>query len=182
MLIKTLYFILFYAIFYCYLFRLSYRASLVAQQVKMQPAMWETRVWSLGWEDPLEKGKATHSSILTWRISPWCHKESDMTKQLSLSFHTQKQGSHHYPLVTPLYRMKIPCESEFHVVFPLLFFIFLFSPRTLLNNVFTILFHYLLPFSKQLHNSVFPKLFIFLNKTLFQVPFTVFRGVEIFFH
>ena len=32
--------------------------------------MWETWVWSLGWEDPLEKGKATHSSILAWRI-PW---------------------------------------------------------------------------------------------------------------
>ena len=45
-------------------------ASLVAQLVKNPPAMWETRVQSLGWEDPLEKGKATHSSILAWRI-PW---------------------------------------------------------------------------------------------------------------
>ena len=45
-------------------------ASLVAQLVKNVPAMWETWVPSLGWEDPLEKGKATHSSILTWRI-PW---------------------------------------------------------------------------------------------------------------
>ena len=43
-------------------------ASLVAQLVKNPPAMWETRVRSLGWEDPLEKGKATHSSILAWRI------------------------------------------------------------------------------------------------------------------
>ena len=43
-------------------------ASLVAQLVKNLPAMWETSVWSLGWEDPLEKGKATHSSILAWRI------------------------------------------------------------------------------------------------------------------
>ena len=34
------------------------------------PATWETWVWSLGWEDPLEKGNATHSSVLTWRI-PW---------------------------------------------------------------------------------------------------------------
>ena len=40
----------------------------VAQLVKNPPAMWETWVWSLGWEDPLEKGKATHSSILVWRI------------------------------------------------------------------------------------------------------------------
>ena len=39
-------------------------ASLVAQLVKNLPAMWETWVQSLGWEDPLEKGKATHSSIL----------------------------------------------------------------------------------------------------------------------
>ena len=43
-------------------------ASLVAQLVKNLPAMWETWVWSLGWEDALEKGKATHSSILDWRI------------------------------------------------------------------------------------------------------------------
>ena len=44
--------------------------SLVAQMVNNQPAMWETCVCSLGWEDPLEKGKATHPSILAWRI-PW---------------------------------------------------------------------------------------------------------------
>ena len=45
-------------------------ASLVAQLVNNLPAMWETWVQSLGWEDPLEKGKATHFSILAWRI-PW---------------------------------------------------------------------------------------------------------------
>ena len=45
-------------------------ASLVAQLVKNPPATWETWVQSLGWEDPLEKGKATHSSILAWSI-PW---------------------------------------------------------------------------------------------------------------
>ena len=39
-------------------------------QIKNPPAMWETWLWSLGWEDPLEKGKATHSSILAWRV-PW---------------------------------------------------------------------------------------------------------------
>ena len=42
-------------------------ASLVAQMVKNLPAMWETRVRSLGWDDPLEEGVATHSSILAWR-------------------------------------------------------------------------------------------------------------------
>ena len=45
-------------------------ASLVAQLVKNPPAKWKTWVPSLGWENPLEKGKATHSCILTWRI-PW---------------------------------------------------------------------------------------------------------------
>ena len=65
------------------------RASLVAQMVKNLPAMRESGVQSLGWEDPLEKGMETHSSILAWRIpmdrgawwdSSWGHKESDMTE------------------------------------------------------------------------------------------------------
>ena len=42
----------------------------MTQLVKNLPAMWETWVQSLGWEDPLEKGKATHSRILAWRV-PW---------------------------------------------------------------------------------------------------------------
>ena len=45
-------------------------AFLVAQLVKNPPTMWKTRVQFLGWENPLEKGKAAHSSILAWRI-PW---------------------------------------------------------------------------------------------------------------
>ena len=49
---------------------LSLRASLVAQTVKNLPAMHETQVQSLCWEDALEKGMATHSSIVAWRI-PW---------------------------------------------------------------------------------------------------------------
>ena len=63
--------------------------SIVAQLVKNPSAIWETWVWYQCWEDCLEKGKATHSSILAWRIhglySPWGHKESDMTEWLSLS-------------------------------------------------------------------------------------------------
>ena len=66
-------------------------ASLVAQIVKKNlPAMQETQVRSLAWEDPLEKGKATHSSILAWETpwteEPgrlwrlWSHKELDMTE------------------------------------------------------------------------------------------------------
>ena len=54
--------------------------------VKNPPAMLETWVRFLGWEDPLEKGMATHSSILAWRISwtynPGGRKESDMTERL----------------------------------------------------------------------------------------------------
>ena len=46
------------------------RASLVAETLRNRPAKRETWVPSLGWEDPLEKGMATHSSILAWR-SPW---------------------------------------------------------------------------------------------------------------
>ena len=49
---------------------LLYGASLMAQRVKNLPGMQETQVRSLGQEDPLEKGMATHSSILAWRI-PW---------------------------------------------------------------------------------------------------------------
>ena len=63
-------------------------ASLVAQLVKNPPALQETWVRSLGWKDPLEKGKATHSRILAWRIpwtvQSWGRKESDMTERLSL--------------------------------------------------------------------------------------------------
>ena len=67
-------------------------SSLVAQMVKNPPAMWETWVWSVGWEDPLEEGLATHSSILAWKIpwkkslessSPWGRKELDTTEWLS---------------------------------------------------------------------------------------------------
>ena len=67
-------------------------ASLVAQTVKNLPALQETWVQSLGWEQSLEEGMATHSTILTWNpqvqrslegYSPWGHKESDSTEQLS---------------------------------------------------------------------------------------------------
>ena len=61
----------------------------MAQKVKNLPTVQETCVRSLGWEDPLEKGMATHSSILAWRTqgdrslvgySPWGCKESDTTE------------------------------------------------------------------------------------------------------
>jgi len=70
-------------------------ASLVAQMVKNLPAIWETWVLSLGWEDPLEEGMATHSRILTVEshgqrslpgCSLWGRKESDTTERLSTSW------------------------------------------------------------------------------------------------
>ena len=88
-----------YSLFYWrnenkWLISASFPASLVAQMVKSLPAMWKTWVWFLGREDPLEKEMATYSSILAWRI-PWTEepgrlqsmasKESDRTKQLTLS-------------------------------------------------------------------------------------------------
>ena len=74
-------------------------ASLAAQLVKNLPAMQETLVRSLGWEDPLGEGMAIHSSILAWRI-PWTEepgglqsmggKESDMTEQISTAAQSWK--------------------------------------------------------------------------------------------
>ena len=76
------------------LFNLSIYASLVAQTVKNSPAVQETQVQSLGWEDPLEKGIATHSSIFAGEFhgqrslvgyNPWGCNKSDMTERLTLS-------------------------------------------------------------------------------------------------
>ena len=60
------------------------RASLVAQLIKNPPAMQETWIRSLGWEDPLKKGKATHSVFWPGEFhelySPWGHKELDIAE------------------------------------------------------------------------------------------------------
>ena len=63
--------------------------SLVTQTVK-KPAMWETWVWSLGWEDALEEGMATHSSILAWRIP---HGDSSMGSQRVRHYWATKHSS-----------------------------------------------------------------------------------------
>ena len=57
--------------------KIEIRASGVAQTVKNPPAMQETQIQSLGWEDPLEKGMATHSSILAWR-TPWTEEPGEL--------------------------------------------------------------------------------------------------------
>ena len=71
---------------------MNIRTSLIPQLLKSLPAMQETQIRFLGWEDPLEKEMATHSSTLAWRI-PWTEEpgmlqsmgsqESDMTERLS---------------------------------------------------------------------------------------------------
>ena len=64
----------------------------VAQLVKILPAMWETWVQSVGWEDRLEKGTATHSSILAWRI-PWT-EEPGRLQSMGLQSQTRLSDFH----------------------------------------------------------------------------------------
>ena len=102
------------------------RASLVAQIVKNLPVMWETWVQSLGWEDLLEEGMATHSSILAWNIqrslmgySPWGRKDSDTSEWLRTDkgfFCGQKFGAAGVPECVYLCKSKkvfsivLPCD------------------------------------------------------------------------
>ena len=74
-----------------YLLQYSW-AFLVAQLVRNPPAMQTTWIPSLGWEDPMEKGKATHTSIMAGRR----HKESDMTEQLSLLLFPRNKGIYYF--------------------------------------------------------------------------------------
>ena len=83
--------------------------------VKNVPAVPEVWVRSLGWEDPLEKETATHSSVLAWRI-PWTEeKEWDMTERLTLSLFNhvtkQKQGDNILHFLLLLYNIQLCTES-----------------------------------------------------------------------
>ena len=96
----------------------SHITGSVVQTVKNPPAMQETWVWSPGREDPLEKGIAAHSSILTWRI-PWTeepgglrpmsHKESDTTERLG----------HFHALTINTMRLSLWCFPTFAECVPL---------------------------------------------------------------
>ena len=93
--------------------------SLVAQLVKNAPAIWEPWVQSLSWEDPLEKGKATHSNILAWRIlwtvySPWGWKESDTAEWLLLSL---SAFVYYYYLLFYIGRNKTSNKNNFFLSF-----------------------------------------------------------------
>ena len=65
--------------------------------VKNLPATWETRVQSLGWEDPLEKGLATHSSILAWRV-PWTEEPGRLQTTGSQRVGHKLSGFHFFHL------------------------------------------------------------------------------------
>ena len=97
-------------------------ASLVAQRLKRLPPMPETRVWSLGQEDPLEKEMATHSSILPWRI-PWTEEPGGLQ-----STGSQRVGHNWvtllYLMITNLifYRNE-PCPGKNLLVFTSLWYI-----------------------------------------------------------
>ena len=77
-------------------------ASMVAQLVKNLPTVQETRIQSLGWEDPLEKGMATGSSILAWRI-PWTEETGGLQSMGSQESDTTEDfhyGSPRHPAVS----------------------------------------------------------------------------------
>ena len=79
-------------------YTLSKVSSLVAQVIKSLPAVWETWVRSLGWEDPLEKEMATHSSTLAWRI-PWTEEPGRLQSIGSLRVgQTTEQLHFHFSL------------------------------------------------------------------------------------
>ena len=76
------------------------QASLVAQMEKNLPAMQETWVWSLGWEDPLEKEMATHSSIPAWGI-PWTEEPGGLQSMESQRGHAWVTNMFTFTLDSP---------------------------------------------------------------------------------
>ena len=96
-------------------------ASLVVPLVENPPAMWETWVRSLGWEDPLEKGTATHSSILAWRI-PWTIQSMELQRVshdcLSLSLSVRNKSETHYFQVTQMLSLWIRIRQSLSLWFP----------------------------------------------------------------
>ena len=96
------------------------RASLVVQTVKYLPVMQDTQVWSLGWEETLEKGMVTHSSILAWKI-PWTEEPGTLqsmgSQRVRHTWATEQQYSivlvHH---ILPIYSSIHGHLGGFHVL------------------------------------------------------------------
>ena len=89
-------------------------ASLVAQLVKNPPAMWETWVRSLGWEDPLEKGKAPHSSILAWRIPQ--SMGSQRLRHYCATEHTHMHAGNYHQVLWPIAYLHIWIYINTHFI------------------------------------------------------------------
>ena len=80
-------------------------AAQVAQMVKCLPAMWETQVRSLGWEYPLDKEMATHSSTLAWKI-PWMEEPGRLQSSFDVVLEPPKISLSLFPLFPHLFSMK----------------------------------------------------------------------------
>ena len=94
--------------------------SLVAQRLKCLPAMWETRVQSLGQEDPLEKEMAAHSSILAWRI-PWMEEPGGLQSMGSRRVRHDWATSLHFTSDSILKRRDITVSTKVHLVKAMVF-------------------------------------------------------------
>ena len=103
-------------------------ACLVAQTIKNLPAVRETCVGSLGWEDPLEEGMATHFSILVWRI-PWTEEPGGL-QSMGLQRVRQDWATFTFTLwLNPFYYISIKSPAKFHI-FPF--------KGTILKNYFSL--------------------------------------------
>ena len=106
--------------------RNNWKIRLLSQMVKNPPAMWETWVWSLGWKDPLEKGTATHSSILAWRI-PWTEEPGRLQSTGSQRVRhdwtafTTASASYITSLTVLVVGLWFPCPPSSHASLQLLF-------------------------------------------------------------
>ena len=135
------------------------RTSLVAQTIKSLPATWETWVQSLGWEDPLQKAMAIHSSFLAWRIpctedlvccSPWGHKQTRLS-------------NFHFHLIRTSHALGQGLGFDTHMVC-YLFFFFVFSFLPVLSYK-----HHYLP-------EVFPKKIVLERDILSPIPSSILVG------
>ena len=82
---------------------------MVAQTLKCLPAMWETWVLSLGWEDPLEKEMATHSSVLAWRI-PWMEEPGGL-QSIGSQSRTRLRDFTVFIIISPV--LGLHCSMQF---------------------------------------------------------------------
>ena len=94
-------------------------ASLVARMVKNLPAMWKTWVQSLGWEDSLEEGMATHSSILAWQATQSIRSQRVRTEQLSAVQHWKSTKDTGISITPPLRESTVNIQVLFLSIFSL---------------------------------------------------------------